>query len=88
MLPRKICFAGEYNNKGRMMPFIMMYDREQPKKTVTRVYKSKGRITCMMYGPYDNGHILVGLSTGDFFAFETMTLKKLCNIKLSDCPIT
>lgn len=89
VLPRKICFAGEYNNKGRMMPFIMMYDREQPaKKTVARVYKSKGRITCMMYGPYDNGHILVGLSTGDFFAFETMTLKKLCNIKLSDCPIT
>jgi hypothetical protein len=70
------------------MPFIMKYDREQPKKTVSRVYKSKGHITCLMYGPYDNGHILVGTSTGDFFAFETMTLVKLCNVKVSDCPIT
>jgi predicted proteasome-type protease len=41
-----------------------------------------------MYGPYDNGHILVGLSTGDFFAFDSLNLQKLFNIKLSDCPIT
>ena len=52
------------------------------------MYKSRGHVTCTQYGPYDNGHILVGLSTGDFFAFETMSLTKLCNIKLSDSPIT
>ena len=66
----------------------MIYDRERTERSVVRLFKSKGQITCVQYGPYDNGHILVGLSTGDFFAFDTVSLKKLCDIKLSDCPIT
>jgi hypothetical protein len=70
------------------MPFIMMYDREKTEKTITKLYKSRGQITCIHYGPYDNGHILVGLSTGDFFAFDTVSLNKLCNIKVSDHAIT
>ena len=66
----------------------MIYDREKIEKSAVRLFKSRGQITCVQYGPYDNGHILVGLSTGDFFAFEAVHLQKLCNIKLSDCPIT
>jgi hypothetical protein len=88
VLPRKIFFAGTYNRKGRDMPFIMIYDREQTFKSVTKLFKSRGLITCVEYGPYDNGHILVGNSTGDFFAFDSVSLAKLCNLKLSDCPIT
>lgn len=42
----------------------------------------------MHFGPYDNGHILIGMSTGDFFAFDAVTLNKLCNIKISDFPVT
>ena len=70
------------------MPLIMIYDREQTFKSVVKLFKSRGHITCVEYGPYDNGHILVGSSTGDFFAFDSVTLQKLCNIKLSDCPLT
>jgi hypothetical protein len=70
------------------MPFLIMYDREHTHKTIARAYKSRGLITCIHYGPYDNGHILVGLSTGDFFAFDTISLNKLCNIKVSDYPVT
>lgn len=70
------------------MPFIMVYDREKPVRSVTKLFKSKGQISSVQYGPYDNGHILVGTSTGDFFAFDSVSLKKMCNIKLSDCPIT
>ena len=65
-----------------------MHDKETPAKTIVKMYKSRGHITCIHYGPYDNGHILVGLSTGDFFAFDTLTLRKLCNLKISDFPIT
>ena len=52
------------------------------------MFKSRGRITCMSYGPYDNGHILVGTTTGDFFAFDCVNLTKLYNIKLSEFPVT
>ncbi len=65
-----------------------MYDREMTYKSIVKLFKSIGYITCLSYGPYDNGHILMGLSTGDFFAFDSIGLNKLCNIKLSDCPIT
>lgn len=57
------------------MPFIMMYDREHTFKSVVKLFKSRGYITCISYGPYDNGNILVGLSTGDFFAFDSIGLK-------------
>lgn len=70
------------------MPFIMLYDREVATKSIAKLFKSRGYITCVHFGPYDNGHILIGTSTGDFFAFDTLELKKLCNIKLSDYPIT
>lgn len=70
------------------MPFIMVYDREKTERSMIRLFKSRGAISCVQFGPYDNGHILVGTSTGDFFAFDSVTLKKMCNIKLSDCPIT
>ncbi len=66
----------------------MMLDRENHKKSIIKLFKSRGNISCVQYGPYDNGHILVGLTTGDFIAFDCLTLKKLCNIKASDCPIT
>jgi outer membrane protein assembly factor BamB len=52
------------------------------------LFKSKGSITALNYGPYDNGHILVGLSTGDFFAFNSLTLQKLCGAKLGNQPIS
>lgn len=70
------------------MPLMMIYDREKPSKTLLKLFKSKGLVTCVHFGPYDNGHILIGMSTGDFFAFDAVTLTKLCNIKISDFPIT
>ena len=66
----------------------MLYDREKTFKSVVKLFKSRGHITCLAYGPYDNGHILVGSSTGDFFAFDSIHLSKLCNIKLGDYAVT
>ena len=31
---------------------------------------------------------MVGLTTGDFFAFDSITLRKLVNVKISASPIT
>ena len=83
--PRKILFTATYMYKDvQPMPMLILYDREKPFNSVIKLLKSRGVITCVNFGPYDNGHILVGTSTGDFFAFDSITLKKLCNIKLSE----
>jgi hypothetical protein len=92
ILPRKIIFGGEYNVIGEddenTCPFLMLFDRVKLESTVTRPFKSKGQISCLTYGPYDNGHILVGLTTGDFIAFDSLTLRKICNVKISEHPVT
>ena len=34
-------------------------------------------ITCCAYGPFDNGHILLGTSTGWLLAYEYPSLERL-----------
>ena len=103
-LPRKIVFAGKYESsktpspgimKGsaggcikRPQPFLMLFDRIKVEMTVTRAFKSRGQISAVAYGPYDNGHVLIGTTTGDFFAFDTMRLVKICNVKVAEYPVT
>lgn len=87
-LPRKLVAAGTYQLKHNQAPFLMIHDRQQPERSIVRLFKSRGKISCLQYGPYDNGHILMGLTTGDFFAFDSINLQKMCNIKISDCPVT
>ena len=101
-IPRKIVFAGKYQSAEapsivdafngdcvkRKQPFLMLFDRVKVEMTVTRAFKSRGHISAVQYGPYDNGHILIGTTTGDFFAFDTMRLEKICNVKISEYPVT
>ena len=61
----------------------MLYDRTKSDMTIVKAFKSRGMITCINYGPYDNGHVLVGTSTGDFLAFNSLTLTKLCCVKVA-----
>lgn len=44
----------------------------------------EAEITCINYGPYDNGHILVGLSDGKLIAFDYLTLERLESVKIFD----
>ena len=37
----------------------------------------KQQINCIQYGPYDNGHILLGLSDGWLLGFEYPSLKRV-----------
>ena len=63
----------------------MLYDRvKQYEMTIVKVFRSKGSITALNYGPYDNGHVLVGTSTGDFLAFDSVNLTKICDVKVSE----
>ena len=69
---------------------MALFDTFKQETTTVKAFKSRGRITCLAYGPYDNGHILIGTSTGDFLAFNAITLQKICNVKvgMNNCPVT
>lgn len=66
-----------------IQPFLMLFDRIKNDMTIVKAFKSRGLITALSYGPYDNGHVLVGTSTGDFLAFNSLTLQKLCCVKVA-----
>ena len=66
----------------------MLFDRVSQQQSIIKVFKSRGLITSLQYGPYDNGHVLVGTSTGDFLAFDSLTLRKLCNVKVANHAVT
>lgn len=66
----------------------MLFDRVKQDMTIVKAFKSRGYITSLSYGPYDNGHVLVGTSTGDFLAFNSMNLRKICNVKVAQYPVT
>ena len=66
----------------------MLFDRIKNDMTIVKAFKSRGLITALSYGPYDNGHVLVGTSTGDFLAFNSLTLQKLCCVKVAQHPVT
>ena len=103
-LPRKIVFAGKYEKDSvssagayadgktafskKRQPFLMLFDRVKSEQTIVKAFKSRGLITSRAYGPYDNGHILVGTSTGDFLAFNSLNLTKICNVKVARHPVT
>lgn len=55
---------------------------------MVKVFKSRGLISSLSYGPYDNGHVLVGTTTGDFLAFNALTLAKICCVKVAQHPVT
>ena len=44
-------------------------------------------IRSMKYGPYDNGHIIVGLSNGMIIAFNSVNLDKLYQYTIFYSPI-
>ena len=58
--------------------FVLIYDRH--KETIVAVYifeQEKGQITQVKYGPYDNGHIVLGFSTGIISILDSVSLTKL-----------
>ena len=56
----------------------MVFDREKEDQSLVKAFKSRGQISALCYGPYDNGHILIGTTLGDFFAFNSINLSLIC----------
>ena len=55
----------------------MIFDRVSNKPSAIKFIQSNFEITSVKYGPYDNGHIIVGLSNGYVLVFDSIKLTKL-----------
>ena len=56
----------------------MIYDRAREKPSAVHIFDiSKGRVTVLKYGPYDNGHIVVGFDTGLVSILDTVRLQMM-----------
>jgi hypothetical protein len=72
--------AGSYTSQSfsaKDQPYVMLYDRTNSQNTVIKAFKSNYKITALNYGPYDNGHVLVGMENGNLLVFGAIDLKKL-----------
>lgn len=49
-----------------------------------KVIDTTSRINCINFGPFDNGHVMVGLSDGYLLAFSYPKLERLESIKVFD----
>ena len=55
----------------------MIYDRAREKPSSVYIFESsKGCITELKYGPYDNGHIVLGFDTGVIAILDSLKLQK------------
>ena len=61
-----------------MCSYVMIYDRAREKPSAVYIFEaSKGRVTSLKYGPYDNGHLVIGFDTGIIAILDSIHLKKL-----------
>lgn len=48
----------------------MLYNLEKCKIEKLKVLNLESKICCINYGPYDNGHLMLGMSDGTLLTFE------------------
>ena len=63
------------NNNSR--PYLLIYDRQLNQPTIIKLITTYSKITALKFGPYDNGHIIIGLSNGFLLVFSSIDLTKL-----------
>ena len=88
-LVSKLIFAGTCLKKNEdVKQYLLLYSTKDNKITNIKMLKTGSpKITCLEYGPYDNGHILVGLSNGTIIVYNSFDLSRMHQFSLFDSPI-
>ena len=71
-MPNRLIFAGLDSGD---CAYVMIYDRLKSKPSVVYIFdETKGRISYIRYGPYDNGHVNVGFESGAIAILDSIHL--------------
>ena len=46
------------------------------------------KVTSVSFGPYDNGHVLVGTEDGQLLALDPVNLQRIANYQISEVPVS
>ena len=64
-------------------PFLMMYNiQNECVENLKLLNINDAQITCINFGPFDNGYLLLGLSSGVLLAIEPSTMNIVINLQL------
>lgn len=83
--------AHETKNGVELLSCIMVFNLLEmtvEKFKILAFMKSDVTVTCVAYGPFDNGHILLGLSDGWLLAYEFPSLERLDSKEVYTADIT
>ncbi len=86
-LVKKLVIAGNFLHleKNVECSFVCYYDCQHPWQSMTKAFKSSiyySYVTCLGYGPYDNGHILVGMSNGRLLCFRSLDMNLILSLQV------
>lgn len=65
------------NGEINYQSFVMIYNRQTKEANNIDILPPQYHVTSIKYGPYDNGHIVVGFSNGHIIVYNSVTLSKL-----------
>jgi hypothetical protein len=66
----------------------MVYNLDKREAEIIKILEIECDITCINYGPYDNGHILLGLADGRLLAFDFITLERLESVAVFEAGVS
>jgi hypothetical protein len=69
-------------NSNKKQQFLSLYDRKLQKLKFIRMITTESCITCVEYGPYDNGHVVCGFESGELIVYSAIDLTKLLVLPL------
>ena len=67
----------EHEEQNEKCMMILNLNNHRIEKLKILELAQKQQINCIQYGPYDNGHIMLGLSDGWMLGFEYPSLKRV-----------
>ena len=85
---KKVIVTGECINEDKVRPFIMKMNLETKTIEIAKILKIDYTITSIGYGPFDNGHLIIGLNSGHILIFEIIKLEKISSLHLFSSPVT
>jgi len=66
----KLMLVGKCVHKFKEKSFLMIFNTKSGQAEVIKILDTHAQVTCLSYGPFDNGHVLLGLEDGQLLAYD------------------
>jgi hypothetical protein len=81
-LPRHLLLVGKHKEATKPQCCLIKYDISKGAYSTAAIIDTTATITCLTYGPYDNGPVMVGLDDGRIMVFDYYTLELLLHLNV------